>query len=401
MRIKQTSLLSHGQFVSIFGDTFFDVALSYWILELTESTTAVASIGSISIITRIITSFFSGTIIDSMDRKKVIILCDIIRGVSILILSLFLKIGISHFYMYVIVMIIIDIMASFFKPAINSSIVDIVEDETYDQANAKINNSGFIAELLGNLSISLFFKYCSIPFLFMLDGVSYIYSAVTEIFLKIPPKEEAIDRVSFARKLKDGYKFVLTQKNLKIFILFCCMINLFISMTNVLYLPYFKSIASLDVKGYSLSMMAFSIGMIVNSFLVERNILKITNRILWIFISTVVYSLAMCALIFNKNIITSMMIFFISGFFNSIRQIIIVSSLQENLDKDHKGITFSFYSMVLNLVKPVSYMAGGILAESINISYIIAVVFIVSVFIVFAFIRIKGFKNFISKKTQA
>ena len=45
MRIKQTSLLSHGQFVSIFGDTFFDVALSYWILELTESTTAVASIG--------------------------------------------------------------------------------------------------------------------------------------------------------------------------------------------------------------------------------------------------------------------------------------------------------------------------------------------------------------------
>ena len=401
MRIKQTSLLSHGQFVSIFGDTFFDVALSYWILELTESTTAVASIGSISIITRIITSFFSGTIIDSMDRKKVIILCDIIRGVSILILSLFLKIGISHFYMYVIVMIIIDIMASFFKPAINSSIVDIVEDETYDQANAKINNSGFIAELLGNLSISLFFKYCSIPFFFMLDGVSYIYSAVTEMFLKIPPKEEAIDRVSFARKLKDGYKFVLTQKNLKIFILFCCMINLFISMTNVLYLPYFKSIASLDVKGYSLSMMAFSIGMIVNSFLVERNILKITNRILWIFISTVVYSLAMCALIFNKNIITSMMIFFISGFFNSIRQIIIVSSLQENLDKDHKGITFSFYSMVLNLVKPVSYMAGGILAESINISYIIAVVFIVSVFIVFAFIRIKGFKNFISKKTQA
>lgn len=399
MRIKQTSLLAHGQFVSVFGDTLFDVALQYWILELTGSTVAVASIQSISIITRIISSFFSGSIIDSLNRKFLIIICDIIRGCIILLLAGLLKIGINHFYMYVITMIIIDSTSSFFKPAINSSVVDLIENESYDQVNAKLNNSSFIADLLGNFSISLFFQYCSIPFLFFLDGISYLYSAFTEFFLKIPNNHNTNKEQKnfFKDQLIPGYKFVLAQSSLKIFILFCCLINIFISMANILYLPYFKSVEHLNMKGYSLSMMAFTLGMVIKSFFIEKKILKLNNKMFWLVISSLILSVAISLIIFSDKLLFVICIFFVSGFFNSIRQIIIVSALQANLDQNHKGITFSFYSLALNTVKPISFMIGGVLAKSINISYIIAFVYLISILVVIIFSRISKFRYFISK----
>ena len=356
MKLNQISLLAHGQFVSVVGDTLFDVALSYWVLELTGSVTIMASVSSLSLVLRIFVSSFAGAIVDMSSKKKIIILCDIFRGISILVLSVFTKFGKTYIWMYFLIMMIIDSAAAFFKPAINSAIALLSEKKDIESANAKMNNSSFIAEICGDVIVSVFFNAVSIPLMFFCDGISYLYSAFTEIFLKIPnniPKEKA--KNNFFKNIKDGYSFVIKSKDFIAFIFFCCVINLFTSMTNIIFLPMFKSIDSFGVKGFSIAMLCFSLGSISCSTLIDKKKLNLENPIREIIISTIICSACMSVLLMCTAKAVVFSAFFMSGFCILARQIILVSAMQRFVDSRYLGVTFSFYSMMLNLVKPLSY----------------------------------------------
>ena len=183
IKITQIDILAHGQFVSLFGDTVFSVALSYIVLKKTGSTAIMASMNSVSMIFRIITSFFAGPLIDNSNKKKMIIYSHILRGFVIVTLAVLLLFKTDYIVFYYLAMIILGITSSLFKPAINSTIVDIADENNMEKENAKINNSGFIADILGNAFCSYAFSLISPVILVFMNGISYIYSAITEIFL--------------------------------------------------------------------------------------------------------------------------------------------------------------------------------------------------------------------------
>ena len=195
--------------------------------------------------------------IDNSNKKKIIIYSDILRGFVIVTLAVLLLFKIDYIVFYYLAMIILGITSSLFKPAINSTIVDIADENNMEKENAKINNSGFIADILGNAFCSYAFSLISPVILVFMNGISYIYSAITEIFLKIP-YEKKERKNNYLSDLLLGYKYVMGEKALLIFIGFCMSINFFLSMIDILYLPYFETTSSFGVKGYSYAMMAFS-----------------------------------------------------------------------------------------------------------------------------------------------
>ena len=60
-----------------------------------------------------------------MNKKKIIIYSDILRGFVIVTLAVLLLFKIDYIVFYYLAMIILGITSSLFKPAINSTIVDI------------------------------------------------------------------------------------------------------------------------------------------------------------------------------------------------------------------------------------------------------------------------------------
>ena len=76
-----------------------------------------------------------------------------------------------------------------------------------------------------------------------------------------------------------GYKYVMGEKALLIFIGFCMSINFFLSMIDILYLPYFETTSSFGVKGYSCAMMAFSVGTVFISSLISHELFVIKKEI--------------------------------------------------------------------------------------------------------------------------
>ncbi len=85
-RTKNLYLYLFGSSTSVFGDVMLTTALALHIMKLTASPKLFGSILAMAFIPRFILSIFAGALVDRLDKKKVMIFLDLIRGCVLLAL---------------------------------------------------------------------------------------------------------------------------------------------------------------------------------------------------------------------------------------------------------------------------------------------------------------------------
>ena len=75
-------LLLQGQFVSVMGDMIYEIALGFWVLALTGSPALMGILMATSLVPGIVLSPFAGVMVDRTNRKKLMIIMDLIRGIQ-------------------------------------------------------------------------------------------------------------------------------------------------------------------------------------------------------------------------------------------------------------------------------------------------------------------------------
>lgn len=69
----------------IFGNWVYLIALNILVLDMTGSAAAVAGIYIVGPIARMLTNFWAGSIIDRVNKRKLMVLADVLRGSLILL----------------------------------------------------------------------------------------------------------------------------------------------------------------------------------------------------------------------------------------------------------------------------------------------------------------------------
>ncbi len=240
----QFLLLWQGQFVSRTGTNLFDIALILWIMEATGSAAVMSTILIASNIPEIFLAPFGGTLADMFSRKKILIISDLISGVLVLVFSavLFLNVepSLSVFILLFFVSTGLGICASCFNPTVNAVIPELVEDKQLQKANslyqASVEGSMMIGQSLGGV----LFTVIGAPVLFLVNGLSFIFSAFSEIFIKLPSDKQAGNDHStnsmqqFKNDLKEGYRFCRKHKGLHGIFLIFALYHFFISPLTIL-----------------------------------------------------------------------------------------------------------------------------------------------------------------------
>lgn len=254
-------LLLQGQLVSVFGDSVYDVAFRFWILTTTGSTALMGIFMAITVLPKVFISPFAGTFIDRHDRKKVLIIADAISGITILFIGIATLTGFIKIWMAVIVSIIVGICGCFFNPTINSTIPDIVPKSKLIKANSAFSLISTGNEMIGNAFGGFLVQILGAPILFLVNGISFIFSSITECFLKIPKVEASSEKISFFQDLKEGIHFVKNSKGLKYLYITIAFLNFFASMSMTLTLPLFETNSNLGVGLYGIAMAINTFGM--------------------------------------------------------------------------------------------------------------------------------------------
>ena len=119
---------------------------------------------------------------------------------------------------------------------------------------------------------------------------------------------------------------------------------------------------------------------------------KLTILIVSIAISNLIFVFAV-----NQPFFLIIALFMLlGGFFNSICNVILVSTVQAAAPREMRGKVMAFMSMTSQGLTPFAMALGGVLAAFIPVRVIISVSFLLTVVFTIPFFFIKSFQEFIS-----
>lgn len=363
-------LLWQGQFVSTMGDIVYEVALGFWILAVTGSTALMGTLMAASTLPRIIISPFAGVVVDRIDRKQLMILMDIIRGVFIVLVGISALTGFIQIWMVFTVGVILGICGAFYSPGVNSVIPDIVDPSKLMSANSAFGMIQSGSSILGNSVGGFIYQVFGAPIMFLFNGISYIVSSFALFFIKIPKTHRVVEQ-HFWADMKEGYSFVWSFRGLRYLLIIASLLNFLSSVAIVLFLPLFQQTENLGPGRYGIAMALVTTGMfcgmIITSVIKIPPSLRMKIFVLGFLVSSVCFATAGQILLYPVLLI----VLFFGGIGLAITNVFIHSTIQLTVPQDKRGKVFSLIQMVSQGLTPIAMAIGGVLGEFIPIRLII------------------------------
>ncbi len=255
-------LLWQGQFVSFIGTQAFMISMIFWMKHETGSAAWVGLVTMATTLPGALLGPLGGAIADRYSRKGIILMTDFARGtISLALAALVIAFPDEPRLMLsglLATAFLMGALGSFFRPAINAAIPDLVPPDKVTSANSLMGVSMNVSTFIGQVFGGVLFRLLGPALLFIFNGVSYIFSGISELFIKIPQKFPE-SSPSFQSVLADvrrdtveGLRYIWAERGLTMILLTIVNDMVFLVAISILF-PFFVEDyleASPDWYGY-------------------------------------------------------------------------------------------------------------------------------------------------------
>lgn len=193
MKNKNFIIIVIGQIISLFGNAIQRFSMSLYLLDFTGSTATFANILAISTIPYILFAPIAGMLSDKINRKKIMVYLDLFCSGIIGIYAFILLRGRDHEIIVAAVMFILSICYTLYGPAVTASIPQVVEEERLTSANGIINQVSSVVNFVGPIFAGILYGLVGIKAIVIINAVSFLFSAIMEMFLDIPDVEKKLE----------------------------------------------------------------------------------------------------------------------------------------------------------------------------------------------------------------
>ncbi|GAA0787132.1 MFS transporter [Hathewaya limosa] len=374
---KDFFLLWQGQLVSMFGDAIYLMALNFWVLDVTKSTALMGLLSTLSMLPKIILGPFAGVWVDRLNRKKIIVLADLIQGIFVTFVGVAALCGFIKVWMVFIVGIIEGLCTAFFNPAVQSVRTELVHESKLVQANSVSSLAQSGMDMLGNALGGILYATIGAPYMFFFNGLSYIFSAFTEMFINVPEIKDRKEDVTFIEDLKEGFKFLWNFKTLRNAFMVASGLNLFFCAGVILILPYFKEASFLGPKKYGVAMAILSLGMVSASLLLSIKEVKRENKFKLYCISMILNGPLVVFFTLTKSFPLILLFLYSSAFFNVVFNTIFTATINVIVPSNMRGKVFGLMGTISMALQPIGTLIGGVLGEVLGITTAMRLMFII------------------------
>ena len=371
-------LLWQGQLVSIFGDVVYAIALRFWVLGATGSTALMGALMAASTLPRILVSPFAGVFVDRFDRRALMIWMDAVRGAAVVAVALAAFGGFLQVWMVFAAGVVLGICGAFFTPAVSAIIPDITAREKIVQANSVFGMLQPAGNIVGNAAGGVLFSALGAPFLFLFNGLSYLFSAASLLFTRIPRVVHARAMARFRDDLRAGLAFVWKIRGLRLLLLTAAVLNFFASMAIMLFLPFFQRNPGLGAARYGVAMAVFTAGSLIGMALTASLKIPARRRFLLFVLFGIEETVCLVAFPFSGSFGLSIVLLGAAGFGNAIINVFIMAVMQLAVPQEMRGKVFSLLGMLTQGLTPIAFAIAGVLAEFLPLPPLIAGCFAVA-----------------------
>ena len=362
---KDFILMLQGSAVSAVGDILYSVAIGYWVYEQTGSSTLMGIMSSISMFVVMFVSPFSGSIVDKCSRKALIVGMDAVRGVIMLVMGILAFTERLSVPFVLLAAFLASLCGVFFNPSVSTYLLDIIPHDDMVRGQSVHGAINSLISLAGKAISGALVAFLGVPLIILINGISYLISAVAEMFLTVPKSRQQGESVTVKGLLQDfrtAAKTIFGDKCLKIFIPAAMVINLLGAGPMTLLLPFaMEKGFTVDMYGYLMSAETAA-SLIAVVFLGIRK-LKPNTRYICLaagFMSTTVLS---CLAYLSTSFWTVAVLFFLNSFANVLANSVFNASLMLALPESNRGCILGFVSAMSTGGTALSAVIYGVLCD--------------------------------------
>jgi len=384
-----------GNTISRFGDAIDSIAFLWMVYEMTGSTLMMGTVMAVNAAPAVLFGMTAGVLVDRMDKKKVMIVTDLLRGLStavMAILYIWNMISIWHLYAFTFINSLCEVFAS---PARASAMQVLVDKKHYLTANSLRQASASIAEIAGTAAAAIIMGYLSIGAAILIDSATFFISSFTAIIAKIKisgNKNRPLNIKQFYREFVEGLTVIKSNVVLLVSLTMACLVNLVLAPFNVLMPEYSDKILMAGEKGMSLILMSFTIGMVAGSLIIGQigHRFKKSTMVITGFMGL---GAGMMLFGFISNVQLACVAAIIGGGFIPVISGGSMTLMQESTPVDKMGRVSSTASTLSLLGLPLGYAISGIMSYGINVLTTFKVVGTLIVIIAIPPLFIKEFRQ--------
>jgi MFS family permease len=383
VRVSDFSRLWIGQSISMLGDAFTSFALpTLAILSLHATPVQMGLIAALGVLPVPLLSMVAGALADSMPRRAIMIVADLVRFVSLLAIVILSALKLLNIPCLYVIAVVMGGAAIVFGIAYQSLLPQIVDSDRLTDANTKMTLSSSIAGMLGKILGGSLVQVMGVIAAVFVDAVSYVVSVTSVALIRSVEQSKPRATVNVAQLSKEavaGIGTVFGIWNVRWLICAISTPTLGLTIGYAVFLFYAYRVLHLAPGGLALAQGLGQIGFI--GALVSTRVQRCIGLRATLASSTSLIAIGSAGVLFAQLGSPYLVVFlaqFVIALALPIFNITVVSYLQVAVGADRQGRTFAAVAMVQGIVAPVGSLLGGYLGSTVGIPITIALSAVVS-----------------------
>ena len=362
---KDYILLLQSSAVSTIGDLMYSVAIGYWVFEQTGSSSLMGIMSSISMFVTMFLSPFSGSIVDKCNRKWIMVGMDLMQSVVMLTIGALAYMNKLNVPGILIAALLAALGSVFYSPAVSTLILDIVPRDDMVRGKSLYSGIHSLINTVGTAFSGVLVAFFGVPLIVVFNGLSNLYSAITEFFIHIPQTAQQGTQVTLQSVLRDSrtaVKTIFAEPCLKLFVPCALILNLLGAGPMALALPFcMEKGFSVDTYGYLMAV--FTAASLIGTFML--GIIRFSSKTrYWIMSLGFTISVVFMSLLYLSTQLLPMCIFgFIGVLLNCAGNTVFNASLMLALPEENRGAILGFMQSASTGGTALSAVLYGVLGD--------------------------------------
>ena len=358
-----------GRSISLFGDTFALIALPWFVLQITGSGTATASILLTLQLPAILTSLVIGSLIDRFQPRTIITIDNGLRTLIVGLIPILYWLGLLELWLLFLLTFLAGMLVPATEVGSRSVLPELVEDKDLDAANMLWSFSINLTLVLGPAVAGLLVASFGGPSVLLIDAVTFAVMAFVAITIPNLERSKPAAQAPLSERL--GLRQLWELKVVRYTTLLSLVFFFSYGPLEAAMPLYSDAILQTDARGYGLLWSALAVGALIGTLssaaLSRRLRLGIALPLI-----ALLWGASLLPMAFTDKLWSACGLLLLGGLMWGPYTPMETTLLQRKVPKEQLGRVFGARSTLLTGGSPLGLAVGGILLAFVPATSVIA-----------------------------
>ncbi|MEE3607765.1 MFS transporter [Avibacterium paragallinarum] len=359
--------------ISSVGNVAISIAITWWIIDTYQKALYISYVMLPSIAISILSNFILSPLGDKFNRKTILIVGFILQILSCVIIVTFSRIYHLNLYLIILFQFLFSFGLGIIRVGGLGFLPNIVDKKLLLDANNIVMRINSVTSILAGSIGGIIFYHLGIDYSFIFLLTAQVIALMFIYYINpisIADKEKK-EPSWIIKDLISGIKYTTKNKILRSLFIYSTIVGIAFGPMQIIIVYIIKMKLDMSSISYGLAMSAMSIGIILGSFLYKTMIENKHYKNIFIYFSSLLFSLAFLILGTFNNLFILFISLLIIGIARNWINVTIDTKLLKCLPNNKRTRVLSNMSFFGNISVPISNIFTGIILDNSNIGAIL------------------------------